>query len=269
MIGTLRLNLALIVCLCHLGPMEYEVAFCRPAIAAVWMFYLLSGYLMVLLTQERYQGQRWLFLAHRALRIYPIYWIVLAFSIWGYAHFGIHPDFQGQLIWPPPANILAQWLLVIDIYSMPWVAVPVAWTLTVELAWYFAIAFGIFDNRRQTYVLLAVIAIAGYLHSPQYFSIRWAAVPFAIGGALYWIGLKLPRDKGWAVVAGALSYPVFLIHYTLGSFLAIALGLDRGWPLFGITMVATFVLSWGLIVTVERPVNRMRGRLTKAFQTVY
>lgn len=245
----------------HLGPLDSLVREWHLGQVAVWCFYALSGYLMVLVTQNKYQGQRWRFLANRALRIYPAYWAVLVLSIAGYAAFGVHPQFQSALIWPPPSNLLAQALLLINMQSMPWVAVPIAWTLTVELAWYIAIAFGIFDNRRQTYILMGVACLVTLLWRPGYFSLAWAAVPFALGAAAYWAGLKLPRDRGWGAIAGSLSYPVYLSHYQLGAFLGIAAGMDRGWSLFWLSLVPTLLLSLLLCRFVEVPANRFRKSL--------
>lgn len=261
MIGTTRLFLALVVTVYHLGPLDGFAQKLKLGYIAVWCFYLLSGYLMVLVTQEGYQSQRWRFLASRALRIYPVYWAVLLLSLAGYAAIGIHPQFQSALLWPPPSNMLAQWLLLIDVRVMPWVAVPVAWTLTVELAWYIAIAFGIFDQRRQTYALLGVILASSILFKPEYFSLAWAALPFGTGASLYWARLRLPKDEGLAIAAGALSYPVYLIHYPLGSFLAVAMVVDRGWPLFWASLAPILALSWLLWRFVEVPVEKFRKSL--------
>ena len=75
-LGSFRLMLALFVAVSHL----YENMIHGPAAYAVWGFYLLSGYLMALILNEKYgfdfKGVRAFFI-NRALRIYPAYLIAL------------------------------------------------------------------------------------------------------------------------------------------------------------------------------------------------
>src|SRR5258707_7705774 len=58
-------------------------------IVAVQAFYVISGFYMALVLSTKYAGEPWRFYRARALRLLPIYWLVLiptvAFYGWPYA----------------------------------------------------------------------------------------------------------------------------------------------------------------------------------------
>lgn len=64
---------------------------------------------------------------------------------------------------------------------------------------------------------------------------------------------------------GSLAYPVFLCHWHVATLL----GLDRGWPLFLLSLPIILSVSLMLVLFVERPIehhlrSRVRSRLAEA-----
>lgn len=109
--GILRFFLAMSVLTGHAGLRFFGVEL-LDSTAAVLVFFAISGFLMALiLTGERYQcaGGRTAFYVTRALRIYPLYWVLLAATILagmsGLIDIGI--DFNGGK--NPLGLIAARW----------------------------------------------------------------------------------------------------------------------------------------------------------------
>ena len=70
-----------------------------------------------------------------------------------------------------------------------------------------------------------------------------------------------PRLRRWDAELGALSYPVYLLHYPL-ALVAIAAGLtQRGAAMFLALLPLVLLASWLCVRWVERPVERWRARL--------
>jgi len=81
--GVLRLILSLTVVAAHYGRLLGLFSFCG-GFTAVQSFFIISGFYMSLIINEKYIGKNKsykLFLTNRLLRIFPIYWIVLILSI--------------------------------------------------------------------------------------------------------------------------------------------------------------------------------------------
>jgi peptidoglycan/LPS O-acetylase OafA/YrhL len=81
--GLIRFLLACIVVLCHSGNLPWYSPI--PSDLAVQCFYVISGFYMALILNEKYpKGSHSLFYTNRALKIYPIYWInLILLVIWG------------------------------------------------------------------------------------------------------------------------------------------------------------------------------------------
>jgi peptidoglycan/LPS O-acetylase OafA/YrhL len=98
--GTLRFILAAAVATVHSGCFWDYCVF--PAAQAVQLFFMVSGFLMALILNEKYGPQdKWLFYSNRALRIYVPYLFVLAASIlavFPFVHaFGYYPGYAAPL----------------------------------------------------------------------------------------------------------------------------------------------------------------------------
>ena len=90
--GVIRLVLAVAVVASHSGGIP---AFAMiPGATAVQSFYVISGFYMALILNEKYVGKRpryWLFISSRLLRLLPLYWVSLVTAIFSayvtYGHF--------------------------------------------------------------------------------------------------------------------------------------------------------------------------------------
>lgn len=259
--GYFRLAFALLVMVAHVGPRP------RPFEALLWWhwavagFFVLSGYLATLGINTKYQGQPKLFLLNRALRILPTYWVVLALTLLGFAVWGAQPEMQPLMVWPTPWELIKNALLIIPIDNTRSAPVTVAWTLSVDAFFYILISMGLFSCPHRTWLILAGAMAWAIINPPYYNDLRWALPSFALGASLYWAGWQMPRDGYWSGWAGAISYPFFLTHSSIGAFIWDNTDLGWGWPLFFAAIGPTLGLSWLLVVAVERPSTQYRKQL--------
>jgi len=198
---------------------------------AVRLFYIISGFYMALILDRKYPATRegiWLFYGNRALRIFPIYWVVLAaaglFYAAAWVWLGRMPERLGwylPLLESGHSTFLAGLSLsqltlfgldgfnLFDFHAseLGWggtvpggksagflCLVPQAWTLAVELSFYLFVPLVV---RAKT-GLLAWLCAAG-------FAVRvglWLWQPAATGSLTYfWFPLQLPF-----FLLGILSY---------------------------------------------------------------
>ncbi len=104
--------------------------------SGVDFFFVLSGFVMLYAHWEQAGQWRrtWRFLALRAVRIYPIYWVVLAVTV---TAFWAHPPDPSKSWWAPVYSLEPHVLLSAVFLSNPETPiVPIAWTLTFELVFY-------------------------------------------------------------------------------------------------------------------------------------
>ena len=81
--GLIRLILALSVVITHAGDGIFGAQLVGGKIA-VQSFYIISGFYMTLILNEKYVGQNGsykLFITNRLLRLYPVYWVVLLLTV--------------------------------------------------------------------------------------------------------------------------------------------------------------------------------------------
>lgn len=160
-------------------------------VEAVEMFFMISGFYMALILNEKYTGQGsfYLFITNRILRIFPVYWVVLLMTLFvcvlGYFVQGkggrlesfLHyaPDINGYLlVMSILSNFLIigqDWLLLLDIDGSQWqfakrldltepaiatdfLIVPQAWTLGIELTFYLMAPFLV---RLRAWLILALL----------------------------------------------------------------------------------------------------------------
>lgn len=256
-IGWLRFLLALVVVEGHLSA---HLALGR---VAVVIFYWLSGVVITAVFASKYKGQPVVFLVNRGLRLYPSYWLCyLPFLlIWARFWSGVYgmgmPDTLGRIL--EFAGIVRPAAISV---------IPQGFAVTFEIICYCLVAVGAFSSARRSLVMVtASLALANYLFQGEawqdfYFSPLSAIAFFGLGSLAYWHGLRLPRDTG-STIAGEMSYPIFLSHWGVGAVIAQALDMPQGWPLFFVALPPTLLLSWLLVVLVERPVERYRRNFRK------
>ena len=148
MLGGLRFVLALLVVIAHLsGTRDWQ----HIGSYAVFGFYLLSGYLMTMVLHEVYAFRFTTFASTRALRLFPIYFVVAAATlliilpqqpeaIAYHKAFGIRTDaldIAGNLLIAP-----------FELYDRSFRLVPPAWSIGVEIINYALL--WLFVARRPT-----------------------------------------------------------------------------------------------------------------------
>ena len=247
--GYFRLLLSLVIMQAHTSVPGNHYALAN---LAVLLLYAISGYGCTAAMQGRYRGRPLLFLANRYLRLWPTYAIVFGLSCW-------------LMLWVPVplASIPRGWAWVANLLMLRADAVPVAWVLPYMLLGYVAIAVGGSATARRAGVWL-LVSFAWAQHQAflldwggYYSSLAAGSLAYSVGAAIYWLGLVVPRDQGLGHLAGAIAFPVFLVHFPVQA----VLPLFAGWPLFFATLPPTMALSWALWRFVEVPTARYRKAL--------
>ena len=200
MIDVYRFILALCVVQAHLladGPTWL-------AAQAVFSFFVLSGFLMTLILNEDY-GFKWggfaRFAANRALRLLPIYYIVIGLTVLYLVLVGPLDQLSGAITLP---DTVASWAANLSLQGLTGFShniahrlSPTAWSLTVECFCYGLLAVYFAKSRARLLVMLAIgvaitaVQIAGAIHQPDYGFrghyrvIQAGFIPFALGGLAY------------------------------------------------------------------------------------
>jgi len=217
MFGTYRYALATLVVATHLAGFRGAGSY------AVFGFYILSGYLMTAVLNDRYGFSAHgigAFLANRALRIYPPYWVVLLGAT---ALVALNPEFMRefhQAIQLPsqPAAIMENTFIFGLAWNAPSRLIPPTWSLYTELVFYLLMAAGLSRRRwiAWAWFLASVIYTAILLSSQpdwraRYFPVLAASLPFSVGALIYFnreflrtLPKSLPLILGPIFLANAL-----------------------------------------------------------------
>jgi peptidoglycan/LPS O-acetylase OafA/YrhL len=222
MLGHFRFLLALLVVVFHLG----QQPFCRHwGVYAVFGFYVISGYLMTLVLHQTYGfglggGAR--YLANRALRLFPPYLCVCALALLLLQRWGPRVSHFHEAIRFPATT--SQWLgnlLIVPFVSdCPVRLIPPAWSLAVEIVFYFMLWLVIARSRWTVLAgLLAALGFTAYLiesgagFAARYYTVSASALPFSVGAGLFFVKdllrSRLPTSA-LAVVPG-----LFVAHVVL------------------------------------------------------
>jgi len=193
MFGTYRTILAIFVVIGHLGHAPFIGTY------SVFGFYILSGYLMTRIMKKSYGYTIpgvFRYLTNRFLRIYPIYWISILFSLILILNVSEESIKTVSPYIYLPINfesILRNISIVFSVHSEPRLTPP-SWALTVEIFYYVLIASGISKNKYLTLLwFLASCLYSSYLligdasFSYRYFTIPAASLPFSLGALLFYI----------------------------------------------------------------------------------
>ena len=250
MFGAYRTLLAIIVVATHFGGMDGS------GLVAVFAFFFLSGFLMTLIVNGPYQGRPRAFLINRFLRLYPLYWAVIALTL-------ILLWFHD---WAPIGRIgLPTWPVVLRQFAFVnwWNDKPtfnsISWAVTNELLFYVLIASGISATLKRSLIWLAVsigIVFASILFPPTdhlpdglYFFPRAASLPFAVGATVYHLSdflAVIPRQR-LAVLGGGSAVMIILMTLARAALIQHNFSLMMLWTYVSLIpagMIVLVLFSW-------------------------
>lgn len=213
--GLTRTLLALAVLLSHSNdPLGWATMVSGST--AVQAFYIVSGFYMALVLSERYGANVRAFYAARALRIFPMYWLVLTATLvlLGWAGLQQVSDAARAALLLSTMSIIGQDAMRIAGFDHTTLPVPQAWTLAIELEFYLLAPF--LARLRLRWLIATGLAFLALRQSALYLS--WAgswhyfALPFqlglfVLGMVSYRIGKLLPKAPAWA---GAIALTVVI-----------------------------------------------------------
>ncbi len=188
MFGTYRTLLALMVVAQHLGGVPLIGGY------AVFGFYSLSGYLMTFIMQNNYgytlSGVS-RYATNRFLRIYPIYWVSIAFSAILIFFVGeqFSYDYHKSMYFPQNVvELIKNILLFLSVRESPRLT-PSAWALTVEIFFYILIGLGLSKYKKivMSWLTISIIyhAVVIFMGLHWGFATLGASLPFATGAFIY------------------------------------------------------------------------------------
>jgi peptidoglycan/LPS O-acetylase OafA/YrhL len=213
--GTFRLILAFAVVVSHfqesLIPAGMDVHEKILGRTGVFLFFVLSGYVIAEALNLFYQGRIKQFLINRSLRIFPPFLAALAIGIFTYIIF-THYNFPHLQLGYSYSHVLSPESIFLNLFSVfdfripkmeedYYLTVRMVWTLVIEWQFYVAFAlicFAIDKRRKQAHqqIILFTIGISSYLiysfdipilsgiiyrTTFQYF------IYFLVGAWIYWI----------------------------------------------------------------------------------
>ena len=320
--GLLRVLLALSVILAHLGGIGgYSLA---GGLAAVQVFFIISGFYMETVLREKYDPRADLgvFYASRALRIYSVYFTCLAISVVVYAALFLNGGglfayiadnaarmgsaakawlafvtlgifgqdmvlFQklgeGHFLFNPDGNFGAD---PGNALAWKFMAIPQAWTISLELMFYALVPFLTRLSTRGLVVLVcASLTLRGGVYATGYDGDPWIYRFFPFELALFVYGMLARRFYDAHI--GALSERTrstigwgFIAATCLVQTVADALGVPRTlavWPYYASALIAlpclfsmnTRAATVGQRAPVVSPGQRIDARLAELSCPVY
>jgi peptidoglycan/LPS O-acetylase OafA/YrhL len=173
--GGIRLFLALAVLMEHFSQqvlepnsMDFNAAWMLNlnGARAVLLFYVISGFLISYVLHEKYREDRdgvLAFYRSRFMRIYPLWWTVLIFTILLDLRYGAS-DLIPRIPIPAVALLGLDWIVPLRSFpALDWTPLPpmtaVAWTLGAEVSFYLMAPFILRSNRLALVLLLGSAAV--------------------------------------------------------------------------------------------------------------
>jgi peptidoglycan/LPS O-acetylase OafA/YrhL len=230
-----------------LAEMPFLNGFVNNGFAGVDLFFVISGFIMVYVTDGVRPGIRSSldFLFARATRIYPLWWFFSALMIAmmiSYNLLGFGANWEQTLQGQPMVPYLFKSFLLIPQYAFPLPAV--GWTLVHEMYFYAAFALILLAPRR---FLLWILLVWGLIIA---------------GGAMF--GMSKPL----AIDYGSLVLSPMTMEFILGAVVGVAVGSGVAWRSGLVTLAAvlwlagsltfhrlddTALITWGRIIEFGLP----------------
>jgi len=210
--GTIRFFLATLVLLSHLGITFYGY---NLGVSAVVLFYLLAGMVSYKLLSTMYENRPVAYYLDRIKRIFPLYFLVLAFS-YGVYLLGASSYFISSS--PDFVSFLSNLTIIPLSYYMysgidKFTLLPPAWSLGVELQFYILAPFIILHFKKTIVILFLslgvyLLAITGILQT-DYFGYR------LIVGVLFIFLVGAQIQKSLMIGVRLQSNPLVFVYILL------------------------------------------------------
>lgn len=248
--GFLRLYLACIVAFSHAGIRSWI-----DASDAVQFFFVISGYYMALILDGPYKGDPLRFYLNRALRIFPAYWIVasvtLALMFVFVPYWGAARVFSGAY-WNPSALfanlfIFGQEIVFLQEHGPQMLIATPVWSVAMELCFYLLAPFLV----RVPTIPLAVLTAIGLRYIENRYFMPAQLPLFCVGILLYRVIGKIRWKNALDSYAGALSYPVYLVHYPISSVFNVP-------TIPALALTAIFAIA---LKEITEPLEKARARI--------
>lgn len=84
-----------------------------------------------------------------------------------------------------------------------------------------------------------------------------------------WVVISLYQIKSTKIdiILGDLSYPVYLLHTTVGAWFIYIYGVNRNFEFFLVSFIITVVLSYILLVIFDHPIQKLKKRVSISSST--
>jgi len=288
-LGIFRLTLATFVLIVHTENVypifKNDVSFGG---LGVWLFYLVSGFVIFSAHDNFYRGRAKNYLINRLIRIFPTLWFCLLFSlaILYYVRLaGIEVEFIRADLYGTKEFLLSLTVIGGFLNENVWAPLPPGATLTIEMKFYVlsaVIFFTVdkyFKNNGRGLFILAIPFLIAYivvdLTDSQYRwfgALRYSPV-FILGAATYYT-----KKLGWQNLGASTIFilsAMMTVHFTLVT--ASSSGYS-GWELSQIRITTSmlffsmfFLLNFLVRIPVEggiKKIDRFLGDLTYPFYLI-
>jgi peptidoglycan/LPS O-acetylase OafA/YrhL len=234
--------------------------------AGVDFFFVLSGFIIFHAHRQDFGRADRLgrYVERRVTRIYPLYWIVLAATLF-VALFSHHP-------FPTFEHVIVSALLSPTVGG---IIVVDAWTLQHEMVFYTVFALAVF-NRRLGFAVFAAWFL--FLIVCTQMSVKWESGLLSKLSSYFNFEFFIGMAAAWLAGRGGVAWPRVCALLGVAGFLAVGAGEDLGlWPALNIFTHAGYGVSAMLIVlglvSWERrsglAVPRTLARLGDASYSIY
>lgn len=222
-LGTYRFMLALLVLASHafsLWPEAISVSRLSLGNVGVFLFFVLSGFVITEALEEFYRTRVRSFIINRFFKIYPPYWVALALAIAVEALTGeVNPALLTAAGLGGNILLFGQYLGITN-YSQ----ISITWAIVVEIQFYLAAAtcFAMFGIVRKQFGLLmfSFLGLFGYLgvHITEtrnhFFGTLEFAPYFVLGVWLYYLRMEPSKRLSLLLVAASavLATHAFIVY---------------------------------------------------------
>jgi peptidoglycan/LPS O-acetylase OafA/YrhL len=251
MLGFYRLILSVGVLASHTHGYDFK-AYPNAGFVAVVVFFFLSGYLMPASFHANYNYAKFIdrsksYLINRFLRIYPVYWVCLLFSIFIIFLRGLENEYDFSAL-----NFLQNFFLLGLNQDILWRSdikyIGPAWTLDVELQYYLLLPLFVFLSDR--YRCLFVIAAFCWLIASLFFLSIPLGFPSIDRSILVWGGIFLLGYCAYIyrAILSSFSSGLYYLSFVIFTFTSVFIAFNN--PRLGewvIAFVMIILTIWLLI----------------------